>query len=167
MTDGARFAPEIAAIGSAALERIRASAGSLALALLLSDDGFEVTRTPHGGEGDGRFASISSSVQALGEAVVAELAAGIGEAVIVQATQGFVVQMRVPGQAYVVAAHFRAGDNLGTALSLVRLAAQEIADGLAALARQTPAAPLGSPYGAPVVPGAPVPPYSAPYPNHP
>jgi predicted regulator of Ras-like GTPase activity (Roadblock/LC7/MglB family) len=150
-----RFAPEIVTIGTAALERIRQSAGSLALALLLSDDGFEVTRTPSGGESDGRFASISSSVQALGEAVVAELSAGHGEAVIVQATQGFVVQMRVPDQPYVVAAHFRMGDNLGTALSLVRLSSQEIGDALASLARQ-PSATVAARYSAPIVPEAPV-----------
>lgn len=128
--DDARFSDATTTIARAALERIRSGSSSLALALVLSDDGFEVVRAPAGGSADGRFASISSSVQALGEAVVAELGAGTGEAVIVQASQGYVVQMRVPGEPFVLAAHFRTGDNLGTAMALVRLAAQEIAEAL-------------------------------------
>ena len=161
MTDE-RFDDALIAVSRVALERIRQGAGSLALALLLSDDGFEVVRSPDSQATDGRFASISSSVQALGEAVVAELGAGTGEAVIVQASQGFVLQVRVPGQPYVLAAHFRTGDNLGTALALVRGGAQEIADaiasgrtGLTAHARQTPTqpAPVMPRYTEPLVPG--------------
>ena len=157
MTDE-RFDPGLVAVASSALERIRQGAGSLALALLLSDDGFEVVRAPATTATDGRFASISSSVQALGEAVVAELGAGTGEAVIVQASQGFVLQLRVPGQPYVLAAHFRTGDNLGTALALVRGGAQEIADAIASgrtgVAPVAPAASVPAPAGAsaPVAP---------------
>lgn len=151
MTADARFSEPVVDVARAAIERIRTGSSSLALALVLSDDGFEVVRTPIGGESDGRFASISSSVQALGEAVVDELGAGAGEAVIVQASQGFVVQMRVPGQPYVLAAHFRTGDNLGTAMSFVRLAAQEIAENLGGSPSADPRLP--SRYSAPVVPG--------------
>lgn len=147
--DDTRFSDATIAVARTALERIRAGSTSLALALVLSDDGFEVVRTPAGGAADGRFASISSSVQALGEAVVAELGAGTGEAVIVQASQGYVVQMRVPGEPYVLAAHFRTGDNLGTALALVRLAVQEIGETIVASA--SGAQPISARYSAPIV----------------
>ncbi len=130
---GKRFDDETIALGERALGRLRESSSTLETAILLSDDGFEAVRMPPRADADGRFASMASSVQALGEAVSAELDAGEGEAIILQAARGFTLQMRVQGHQYVVAAHFRSGDSLGTALVLVRTAAQEIADGLTAM----------------------------------
>lgn|GEM_PF-1049987 len=145
---GRRFDDETIACGVRALDNMRSGATRLTTAILLSDDGFEAARVPEGAGTDGRFASMASSMQALGEAVTAELQAGENEAIILQAAQGFTLQMRVTGHPFVVAAHFGSGDNLGTALVLVRTAAHEIASGLDELqakAAKRPAPPIIAP----------------------
>lgn len=117
------------------LAALAASAGSLVSASLLSDDGFEITRTTSGPDIDGnRFASMSSSIQALSEAVVRELTMGTSEYVIIAADRGHLVQMRVPGQTIVLAALFGTDEMLGKALTLSRRAAQSIGQALASRA---------------------------------
>ncbi len=126
-----RFPQHLVTIGSDALRSMAGSTRSLKLAVVLSDDGFEVARAPWSPERDGRFASMASSAQALGEALVHELSLGSGDAMIVQASGGAMIQMRVPGNPFVIAAHFGEGESLGTALAAVRITAQSLATALA------------------------------------
>ncbi|MBO9578100.1 MAG: roadblock/LC7 domain-containing protein [Microbacteriaceae bacterium] len=120
MSDAGRFDPALVAAGTAALDAMKADSPGLVLAVLISDDGFEVVRTPRMGEQDGRFASMASSVQALSEAVIHELQIGKGDAVIIQAASGVVIQQRVPGRSVVLSALFRTDESLGRCLVGVR-----------------------------------------------
>jgi len=108
--------------GQAALDDMARASAALVQAVLLSDDGFEVARAPRTTVSDGRFASMASSVQALSEAVVHELRIGDGSAVIIQASQGLVIQARVAAQPVVVSALFRTGESLGSCLVAMRQA---------------------------------------------
>ncbi len=120
MSDEGRFDAALVAAGTKALDDMKADAPALALAVLISDDGFEVVRAPRIEDSDGRFASMASSVQALSEAVVHELSIGAGEAVIIQAANGVVIQARVPKQSIVLSALFRTDESLGRCLVAVR-----------------------------------------------
>jgi uncharacterized protein len=100
-------------------------ASSLKTAMLLTDDGFEVARYPDV-ETDGRFASISSAMQALSDAVTRELAMGSTDSVIITSAVGYVIQRRVPGRSLVLAAVFDADETLGKALSVARLSAEKL-----------------------------------------
>ncbi len=120
MSDEGRFDAALVAAGTTALDEMRVDTSALVLAVLISDDGFEVVRTPRLEESDGRFASMASSVQALSEAVVHELRIGTAEAVIIQASDGVVIQARVPNQSIVLSALFRTDESLGLCLVAVR-----------------------------------------------
>ncbi len=119
MAEG-RFNASIVSQGSQILDEMNLSSAALVQAVLLSDDGFEVTRTPRIGESDGRFASMASSVQALSEAVIHELRIGSGDVMIIQASAGVVIQSRVGAQPIVLSALFRTDESLGKCLVLVR-----------------------------------------------
>lgn len=136
MSEATRFDPALVAAGARALEAMHDGISSLVLAVLLSDDGFEVVREPRVADSDGRFASMASSVQALSEAVAHELRLGAGDAMIIQAEHGVVIQMRVPGQAYVLSALFRSGETLGRALVAVRNCTAALQGELAVLGAQ-------------------------------
>ena len=126
--------PEAIAIGTAALRLIRELAPSLVFASLLTDDGFELAHAPENTSTDsGRFASMSSSVQALSEAVTRELAIGTSEYVVIASAQGHVVQMRVPGQELILAALFDTHELLGKALSISKRSAEQLGTQLAAV----------------------------------
>lgn len=117
--DRERFDAALADAAAAALEGLRDAAPALVLAVLSSDDGFEAVRIPRDGDGDGRFAAIASSVQALAEAVVHELRIGMGRAIVIQASEGVVIQMRVARLPFVVSALFTAGEDPGECLAAV------------------------------------------------
>ncbi len=133
MADSQRFAPELVAAGTAALDELKSGVPGLVLAVLISDDGFEVVRTPRLQESDGRFASMASSVQALSEAVIHELKIGTGDAVIIQAADGVVIQMRVPGQSIVLSGLFRTDESLGRCLVSVRAAGAALQSAISGL----------------------------------
>lgn len=119
--------PDTIERGTAALAELRASCRSLVFASLVTDDGFEVVRTPRAdGEGDGRLASMSSSIQALADAVSRELTLGDSEFVIIASDAGHVIQRRVPGQPVVFAGVFDTDETLGTALALSRLTTERL-----------------------------------------
>lgn len=126
-TDAPHLDPEFVEQGRRVIEEMRELAPSLRYATLLSDDGFEVVSMPGSAvEGD-RFASMSSSTQALGDAVVRELKIGSGNYLILSAEEGHVIQLRVPGRAVVLAALFDTDETLGKSLSIVRRAARQVA----------------------------------------
>jgi len=128
--------PVLIQAGSAALARLASDSGNnLVLAVLLTDDGFEVVRTPQpsveGSGTDGRYASMASSVQALSEAVLHELKMGAGDVVIIQGAEGVVIQTRIPGHTIVISAQFRARESLGKSLAARRVAVQQLQADLA------------------------------------
>lgn len=101
---------------------------SLLYAALLTDDGFEIVHVARDYEvvDGGRFSSMSSSIQALGEAVVHELDIGVGEYIIIASEGGYVIQLRVADHPMVLAALFSNEETLGKALSIIRLSAQRL-----------------------------------------
>jgi len=125
-----RFNDTIVSKGQEVLDEMRFASSALVQAVLLSDDGFEVTRTPRIGESDGRFASMASSVQALSEAVIHELRIGTGDAMIIQASEGLVVQARVGTHPAVVSALFRTDESLGKCLVVTRRATAALEEAL-------------------------------------
>lgn len=107
--------------GRAALSQMRFEARSLVNATLLTDDGFEIVSYPESDRDDGRLASMSSSIQALADAVARELQRGESEFVIISADRSHVIQRRVPGRPIVLAAVFAKEETLGQALSLTKI----------------------------------------------
>lgn len=110
----------------AALRELRDSCASLVYAALVTDDGFEIARQPNAEHHDDRLASMSSSVQALADAVSRELAMGDSEFVILAAEGGHIIQRRVPEHPMVLAAVFDHHETLGKALSISRLTTERL-----------------------------------------
>lgn len=119
--------PDVIRRGEAALAEVREACRSLVFASLITEDGFEIVRTPHADGEDGRLASMSSSVQALADAVSRELRLGDSEYVIIASEAGHVIQRRVPGQPIVFAGVFDTDETLGKALSISRLTTERFA----------------------------------------
>lgn len=113
----------------AVLDEMNELCRSLVYAALLTDDGFQVASRGRDTDG-GRFASMSSSVQALGDAVARELRIGSTNYVVIASADGHVVQQRVPGHPLVLAGVFDAAETLGTALAISRRAAARMAEEL-------------------------------------
>ncbi len=118
---------DVIALATDVLGAFAAHSTSLTYASVLTDDGFEVA-SQHGtvAQNGGRFASIASSLQALGEAAVRELRLGGASSVLVFSDAGHVVQVRVEGTTLVLAALFGSGETLGHALALARRAASDL-----------------------------------------
>ena len=123
--------PALVAEGAAVLEELNTLCPSLIYAALLTDDGFEIVHLAGSGQSDGRFATMASSIQALSEAVARELSIGSGKYVIIAADDGYVIQLRVPGQPIVLGALFGNEQTLGKALSISRVSAEKMASHLA------------------------------------
>jgi predicted regulator of Ras-like GTPase activity (Roadblock/LC7/MglB family) len=125
--------PGVIARASAALRHLRERSGSLRYAAVLTDDGFEVqsvhSATDTGTDADDhdRFASVVSSLQALGEAAARELLDDdASPAVLVLSDSGCIVQVRVAGVALVLAALFDGDESVGQALASARETALEL-----------------------------------------
>jgi predicted regulator of Ras-like GTPase activity (Roadblock/LC7/MglB family) len=127
VTDALHKDAHIIEQGSIALAEMRDVTPSLLYAALVTDDGFEVARVPDQYAQGSRFASMSSSVQALSEAVARELNLGASSYVAIASESGHVIQLRVPGQALVLAGVFDTAETLGKALSVSRRAAERMA----------------------------------------
>lgn len=117
--------PAVVAAGLEVLVALRDVCPSLVHAALVTDDGFEIVRVPEGGDG-GRFASMASSMQALGDAVARELAMGASDYVVIASPTGHVVQRRVPGSAVVLSALFDDDETLGKALAVSRSSVEKL-----------------------------------------
>lgn len=122
---------DVIGLAQEVLADFAARSTSLTYASVLTDDGFEVA-SQHGAiaQNGGRFASIASSLQALGEAAVRELRLGGASSVLVFADAGHIVQVRVEGSTLVLASLFGSGETLGHALALARRAASDLAERL-------------------------------------
>jgi len=124
--------PQIIARGMELLVEMRELCTSLVYAALVTDDGFEVVRLP-GGETDGsRFASMASSMQALGDAVARELRMGESQYIIIASDNGHVIQLRVPDHPLVLSALFDDFETLGKGLAISRASAAKMSSFLTA-----------------------------------
>lgn len=120
---------------------------SLVYAALVTDDGFEIVDFAGAQTDGGRFASMSSSIQALSDAVTRELRIGASQYVIIASVLGHVIQLRVPGHQIVLAALFDDHETLGKALSVARLTARrmsEVLEHATALSTAPESAPPGA-----------------------
>ena len=121
--------PAVIEAATAILDEMKGMSSSLVYAALLTDDGFDVARLP--GETDGpKFASMASSMQALGDAVARELHIGDGEYIIIASAKGYVVQLRVPGHHMVLSALFDNDATVGSALAIARAYVQKTAQSM-------------------------------------
>lgn len=120
--------PVVLELATVALHDLTDLAKSVRYATVLTDDGFEVDGVP--AYEDDRLSSMASSIQALSEAVVRELAIGGEQYVIIAADAGHVIQLRVPGHQLVLAAVFDLDETLGKALATCRIAAERFATAL-------------------------------------
>ncbi|QYH34809.1 roadblock/LC7 domain-containing protein [Salinibacterium sp. M195] len=114
--------------GNRTLTEMHELASSLTFAAMLTDDGFEIVHLNGANTDGGRFASMSSSVQALSDAVAHELKIGTNQYVIIASEFGHVIQLRVQGHPIVLAASFDTNETLGKGLSIARLAARRMAE---------------------------------------
>ncbi|WP_166869707.1 roadblock/LC7 domain-containing protein [Salinibacterium sp. ZJ70] len=117
---------EIINAARAALDALKATCPSLVFATLVTDDGFEVASYPASHQDDGGLAGMSSSVQALADAVGREMEVGESDYVIIASRGGHIIQRRVPGLPLVLAAVFDHAETLGKALSVSRVSAERL-----------------------------------------
>jgi predicted regulator of Ras-like GTPase activity (Roadblock/LC7/MglB family) len=88
--------PAVVAATERSLDELSARCPTLIAAVLLTDDGFEVSRTAGERDGDDhRLASMGSTLQALGEAVARELRLGEASHVVVAGARGSMLVRRV------------------------------------------------------------------------
>ncbi len=127
--------PHIVEAATEALVQLRSACPSFTVAVVLSDDGFEIARDPATTAENQRLASMSSSLQALAEAIVRELALGPTRYALVDADDGHVLLLRIPEQPIVLAAVFGDEETAGKALLASR---RVITDFAAQLAASTP-----------------------------
>ena len=127
MSKAAHANPEIVSAAEAILAEMKSITSSLDYAALLTDDGFDVARLPGATDG-ARFASMASSMQALGDAVTHELRIGDSEYIIIASGKGYVVQLRVPGHPMVLSALFDNEATIGSSLGIARSYGKKMAD---------------------------------------
>lgn len=120
-----RFPDEMIQETRVLLEELRTISSSLRLAVVLSDDGFEVARVGDDEAEDGRFASMASSIQALSEAVTDDRNLGKQDVVAIQAGGGKILQLRI-AETYVLSAQFSNEDLLGRNLIDLRKVAPKL-----------------------------------------
>jgi predicted regulator of Ras-like GTPase activity (Roadblock/LC7/MglB family) len=123
--------PAVQAAGHEALAEMRDLCTSLVYAAIVTDDGFDVVRLPGARMDSGRFASMSSSMQALGDAVARELRMGPSQYLIIGSENAHVVQLRVPDHPLVLSALFDDEETVGKALAISRTAAAKLTSTLA------------------------------------
>lgn len=124
--------PVVTTAAAALLAEMKTVSVSLVYAAFLTDDGFDVARLPSRTTDGPRFASMASSMQALGDAVSHELRTGNTDYIIISSTKGYVVQLRVPGNIMVLSALFDKDATIGSALSLTQRFAAKMAETLTA-----------------------------------
>ncbi|MBI5160846.1 MAG: roadblock/LC7 domain-containing protein [Micrococcales bacterium] len=151
MSIPAHLDPQVKEHAARVLAGMREFAASMIYAAVLTDDGFEVADYSDGRTDASRMASMSSSVQALSDAVARELRIGTAEYVIIASDQGHVLQRRVPGQPLVLAALFDTYETLGKAIAVSKMGAQRMAHSPASEPGPAPA-PTAVPEPAPADP---------------
>lgn len=91
MTTNQRFDPEVMSIGAHQLQAFATANPDVTLAVLTSGDGFEVASHPPGQPMTARIAAMSSSMQALSEALTREAGLVDNRNLIIEASGGTVM----------------------------------------------------------------------------
>lgn len=125
--------PATIAAASRALETLHELLPSLVVAVVLTDDGFEVGRSPRASTADQRLASMASSLQALSEAIAHELSLGGAAYSLIEAASGRVLLRRIPDHGIVLAAVFDDDETVGRAISVSRRVAEDLSAELGSL----------------------------------
>ncbi|MFT4030064.1 MAG: roadblock/LC7 domain-containing protein [Protaetiibacter sp.] len=93
-------------IAEAAIARLAERSAGLEAAAFVTDDGFRVASLNRGSADENRLSSMTSTTQALGEAIIRELALGDASHVAVSGTRGALLVRRVGRLPYVLVAVF-------------------------------------------------------------
>jgi hypothetical protein len=112
--------PHVIAEANRALVTLNELTPALRVAILLTDDGFEIARYPESETSEQRLPSMASSLQALSDAVVRELTLGTSRFSLIEAAEGRVIMRRIPGHPIGFAAVFGEEEAVGQAISLSR-----------------------------------------------
>lgn len=91
----ARFGKEVAQRASEQLEALGASNSGISLAVLTSEDGFEIAAY-RASAISGRIAAMSSSLQALSEAITREAGLEGQRGLVIEADNGTVIVLGIP-----------------------------------------------------------------------
>lgn len=102
-------------------------APSLVFATVITGDGFEIGRSLRDRDGGDKLAGMSSSLQALSEAVARELAIGKSTYVVIETEKAHLLQLRVPGHPSILVALFDHHELIGKALSVSRKGVERLA----------------------------------------
>ena len=103
-------------ICGAALAQLGVTCPSLKFAVMVSDDGFEVASAGSHAQQGGRLASMTSSMQALGDAVAREMKLGACDHILLESINGHILQRRIPGHELVLCAVFDHHELVGRAV---------------------------------------------------
>ena len=91
MSTNQRFDPEVMRLGARHLQAFAAANPDVTLAVLTSGDGFEVASHPPGQQMTARIAAMSSSMQALSEALTREAGLADNRSLIIETGGGTVL----------------------------------------------------------------------------
>jgi uncharacterized protein len=107
---------EVRNLCAEALEALKVTCPSLKFAVMVSDDGFDVAAAGAAGQSGGRLASMASSMQALGDAVAREMKLTPCDHILLESSDGHVLQRRVPNHRLVLCAVFDHYETVGRAI---------------------------------------------------
>jgi uncharacterized protein len=114
-------------VSNSVIAEMHELAPSLVFATVITGDGFEIGRSVRDRDGADRLAGMSSSLQALSDAVARELAIGTAKYVVIEAENARLLQLRVPGQPSILVALFDHHELLGKALAISRQGVDRLA----------------------------------------
>ena len=116
-----RFETEVIRVASAHLQVLGAANPRIALALITSEDGFEIASW-RGADVSRRIAAMSSSLQALSEAICREAGLAGSNSLIIEAELGTIIVLGIPATSprLSLALVARSGETLGTLLWAAR-----------------------------------------------
>jgi predicted regulator of Ras-like GTPase activity (Roadblock/LC7/MglB family) len=126
-----RFDPQVANLAGAHLDALGQGNPAIAFAVLTSEDGFEIAAY-RGAETSRRIAAMSSSLQALSEAIAREAGLGGSNSLIIEADGGTILVLGIaatsPRLSLAVVA--KKGETLGTLLWSARNCCKSLEDSL-------------------------------------
>ena len=115
---------------AAALVQLGKTCPSLKFAVMVSDDGFEVASAGSHAQQGGRLASMTSSMQALGDAVAREMKLAACDHILLESINGHILQRRIPNHELVMCAVFDHHELVGRAVFATNECASTVAANL-------------------------------------
>lgn len=110
-----------------ALAALADTSKAVKIAVVLSDDGFEVASLNVDEKNGSRLASMTSSMQALGDAVAREMKMRNSKYLLIESANGHVLQQRVADHPLVVCAVFDERETVGHSVFAVGACSSAIA----------------------------------------